>query len=255
MAFLSNRTVSPPTSLFTLKLDGSAVTPVPLTVQGAYYVSISADATKVAFNQNGDAWVQNADGSAPLQLTTTGNNGSVRISPDGKKVVVSTGNPEHISILNVDGTGMLDLTPTLPASMTDCYSAAVSADSKQVVFVCEGSSVYGIYTVKTDGTETATVTGTRTAWTDVPSFSPDNKKIFFIGENTTYNLESMNLDGSGEVVVVTNTYEGVILNSNIYYSSYSSDLELDQVFKAALDGSGAVSLSDGLHDDYLGLAQ
>ncbi len=151
----------------------------------------------------------------------------------------------------------LDLTPTLPASMTDCYSAAFSADSKQVTFVCEGSSVYGIYTVKPDGAGTATVTGTRTNWTDVPSFSPDNKKIFFIGEDntSTYNMESINLDGTGEAVVVANTYEGVILNSNIYYTFFSKQLAVNEVYKAGLDGGSPISISDGTNNDYLGLAQ
>jgi Tol biopolymer transport system component len=257
MVFLSDRTAVPATPLFRQKLDGTGVTPVPLTSGDAYYSSVSADATKVALYLNGDAWVQNADGSESLQLTTTGNIDFVRISPDGKKVVFNDGTLHHLSIINIDGTDKVDLTPTLPASMTDCFSAGFSGDGKQIAFVCEGTSVYGIYTVKTDGTGTATVTASRTKWTDLPSFSPDNKKVFFIGEDdtNTYNVESINLDGSGDVVVVPNTYEAVVLNSNIYYASYSSQLELYQVYKAGMDGSGVISLSDGTHTDYLGLAQ
>jgi Tol biopolymer transport system component len=270
MAFLSDsRTVSPPTNLFIQKLDGTGVTPVPLTDQNPYYPSLSADATKIAFSQAGDAWVMNADGSGALQLTTTGNIEFVRISPDGKKVLISEGalrgkkihisdgSSPHLSIINVDGTGLLNLTPTLPASMTDCYAAAFSADSTQVVFVCDGSSIYGIYTVNPDGTGTATVTNTRTDWTDVPSFSPDNKKIFFVGlgAGKTYDYESVNLDGSGDTVIVPNTEEAIILNSNIYYTFYSTDLKLDQIYKAGLDGSGAAPISDGTNDDYLGLEQ
>ena len=256
MVFLSDRTVAPPTALFIQKLDGTGVTPVPSTAGNPYYISVSADATKVALYISGDAWVQNADGSGALQLTTTGNNDFVRISPDGKKVVVIDGSPTHVSIIGVDGTGRLDLTPTLPASMTACYSAAFSADSKQIAFVCEGSSVYGIYTVNADGTGTATVSDTRTVWTDLPSFSPDNKKIFFIGQGQGENddFESVNLDGSGGTVILPDTYEAVILNSSVYYTFYSTQLSLYQVYKAGLDGSSPISLSDGLHEDYLGLA-
>ena len=259
MTFLSNRTVSPPTEMFTQKLDGTGVTPVPLTNQNPYYVSISADAKKVAFYQNGDAWVMNADGSGALQLTTDQEDEFARISPDETKILVSDGSPEHVSIMNVDGTGKLDLTPTLPASMTNCYAPAFSADSALVVFVCEGSTNYGIYTVKPDGTGTATVTNTLTTWTDLPSLSPDNKKVYFIsessGEGQPETFSSMNLDGSGETVILPNTYEAIILGSNIYYTFYSTALQLNQVYKAGLDGSGAVSLSDGLHSDYLGIAE
>jgi Tol biopolymer transport system component len=257
MVFLSNRTVSPATNLFIQTLAGTTVTPVPTIASDAYYSSVSADATKVAFYQGGDAWVENADGSSALQLTTTGRIDFVRISPNGKKVAFNDETLGHLSIINIDGTDPLDLTPTLPTNMTSCYSAGFSADSTQIAFVCEGDTDYGIYTVKADGTGMTTVTATRTAWTDLPSFSPDNTKIFFIGQGSgeTYDVESISLTGTGDVVVVTNTYEAEIINSNIYYTFTPTGLEVTQVYKAALDGSNPVSLSDGLHNDYLGLAQ
>jgi Tol biopolymer transport system component len=257
MVFLSNRTASPATNLFIQTLAGTGVTPVPSTTAEVYYVSVSADATKAAFDQSGDAWVENVDGSSALQLTTTGRIDFVRISPNGKKVVFNDTTLGHLSIINIDGTDVLDLTPTLPMNMTSCYSAGFSADSTQIAFVCEGETDYGIYTMKADGTGMTTVTATRTAWTDLPSFSPDNTKIFFIGEGSgeTYDVESISLTGTGDVVVVTNTYEAEVINSNIYYTFTPTGLEVSQVYKAGLDGSNPVSLSDGLHTDYLGLAQ
>jgi hypothetical protein len=68
-------------------------------------------------------------------------------------------------------------------------------------------------------------------------------------------VESISLTGTGDVVVVTNTYEAEVINSNIYYTFTPTGLEVSQVYKAGLDGSNPVSLSDGLHTDYLGLAQ
>jgi len=262
VAFLSNRTVVPVTNLFSSKLDGTSVTPVPLTGSNAYYASLSADAKKVAFYLQSDAWVQNADGTGVLNLTTNSSSASevnfVRISPNAKQVIYGENNDEHLHIINVDGTGDVDLTPTLPTGMTDCYSAGFSSDNKKIAFVCEGAGVFGIYTVKPDGTGTTTVTATRTVWTDLPSFTPDGKKIVFVGFDTTnsvYDVESVSLDSSGNAVLVSNTYEAVVLNSTLYYTFNDTNLELNQVYKASLDGTNAVSISDGLHDDYLGLAQ
>jgi hypothetical protein len=57
------------------------------------------------------------------------------------------------------------------------------------------------------------------------------------------------------VAVIANTYEAEVINSNIYYTFNPTGLEVNQVYKAGLDGSNPVSLSDGTHNDYLGLAQ
>jgi Tol biopolymer transport system component len=261
LTFLSDRTVSPATIMFASKLDGTTVTPVASTASQPYYPSISADAKTVAFYDQSDAWVQKADGTGVLNLTTTTRSNSevnfVRISPNGKQVVFSENNDGHVHIINVDATGDLDLIPTFPTGMTDCYTAAFNASSTLVAFVCSGGANYGIYTVKPDGTAMTTVTATRTAWTDLPSFTPDGKKIVFIGENisSVLDVESINLDGSGDTVLVSNTYEAAVINSTLYYTFNDTNLKLNQVYKANLDGTHAVSISDGLHTDYLGLSQ
>jgi len=259
LTFISNRTVTPPTTLFWSKLDGSAVTAVPLSSNNVYYPSISADGTVVAFYSNSDAWVQKTDGSGALNLTTTTPSASevnfVRISPNGKLVLFSENNADHIHLIKVDGTGDLDLTPTFPTGMNYCYSASFNAGSTLIAFVCEGATNWGIYTIKPDGTAITTVTGTRTVWTDLPSFTPDGKKIIFVGTtNDTNDIESVNLDGSGDTVLIPVSYEATVLNSTLYYTFNDTTLELNQVYKAGLDGSNPVSISDGLHDDYLGLS-
>ena len=71
LVFISNRTVVPATTLFSSKLDGTTVTPVPSTASSLYYPSISADAKTVAFYDQADAWVQMADGTGLLNLTST----------------------------------------------------------------------------------------------------------------------------------------------------------------------------------------
>jgi hypothetical protein len=259
--FVSNRTATPPTTIFSSKLDGTAVTPVPSTASSPYYPSTSVDGKTVAYYDQNNAWVQKADGTGVLDLTTATSSASevnfVRISPDGKRVLFSEFNDNHIHIINVDGTGDLDLTPTLPTGMTDCYSGGFNATSTLIVFVCAGASNYGLYTIKPDGSAVTTVTATIAIWADLPSFTPDGKKIVFIGEDgsSVVDVESINLDGSGDTVLVSNVYEAVVLNSNLYYTFHDTTLNLNQVYKADLDGRHAVSISDGLHDDYLGISQ
>lgn len=257
LVFYSSRIVSPPTNIFTSKLDGTSITPVPGGAN-AYYMSVSADGTKVAFYYSGNAWAQNADGTGAVQLTNDSETNFVRISPDGKMILYEEYNDDHLHVIMSDGTADRDLTPTLPAGMTECYSGAFSADNTRITFVCAGGPNYGIYTIKTDGTGIATVTATRTLWTDLSQFSPDGKKIFFIGfddTNKVYDVESINLDGTGGVSVVSDTYEVVIENSTLYYTVFSTGLNHYQVFKANLDGTSAAAITDGAQDDYLALAQ
>ena len=256
VAFVSSRTVSPATPLFTSKLDGTAVTPVPGVASNPYFPSISADGKTVAYYQAGDIWVQKTDGTGLLKLTTTANENFSRISPNGKKVLYEDNSVGHLHILNADGTGDTDLTPTLPSGMGVCYSAAFSSDSAQIVFVCSGQAIYGIYTAKADGTGMKTVTATRATWTDTPSFTPDNKKILVASRNSAnvWNVASLNLDGTGETLMATGAYESEVLNSTLYYTNFNSTTSLYQVYKSNLDGTNAVLVSDGTSTDYLGLS-
>jgi Tol biopolymer transport system component len=253
LAFLSNRSASPATPLFSAKLDGTSVTAIPSTNNSVYYPSYSADFQWIAYYSQGDAWVQKADGTGLLQLTNTANNNFVRIFPNGKKVLY-TDNAGHVQTIHVDGTAATDLTPTLPTGITDCYSAGFSADSSKIVIACEGASVWNIYTLKSDGTGLKLVLS-RTAWTDTPSFSPDGSKIYFaadVASNTS--IESVNIDGTGEIVIIPVSYEAIVLNSSLYYSFYNTGLGMTQVYKSKLDGTSPTSISDGTSTDYLALS-
>ena len=284
LAFISERTVSPATPLFVMNLDGSSVTPIPFSTTSVGFPSVSADLKTVAFlSWNDDnVWVSNADGSTQTSLTTDGESYAPRISPNGKKIVYShnDGTQWGIWIMNADGSGTLNLTSVLPTGMTDCYVASFSADSSLIVFTCysNNSQSTGLYTVKADGTNTTTV-ATQSGYFDTPAFTPDGKQILFINYPgasaqsrhgfkrghiphrraaaptvSTQGLSSINLDGSNQTLLVANVYEAQILNSTLYYTLYDTTLSLDQIYKANLDGSGSVSLSDGTAYDYLGLS-
>jgi Tol biopolymer transport system component len=278
VAFLSNRTSDPVTSLFRMNLDGSSISPVPFSSSNVWSPSISADFKTVVFISGGDIWVSNADGSTQTQVTTDTDVYSAKVSPDGKKIVYGLydGSEYQLWTMNVDGTGSLNLTSTMPAGMVGCYTGSFSADSMKIAFACYGSSTYGLFYTKADGTNTVI---TQSAFIQTPMFSPDGKQILFItfgdiGSNyrphfsrvhsfvrrhtsspdpVNQGIASINIDGTNGTIIVPNTYELELLNSTLYYTFYSSDLSRDQIYKSNLDGSGAVSISDGTADDYLGV--
>jgi len=281
MPFASDRTVSPTTPLFLMNLDGSSVTPVAASLTNIYSPSISADFKTVAFTSSGNIWVSSADGATQTQLTSDGNTYYAKLSPDGKKIVYGLWNNSNYEfwVMSADGTGNLNLTSTMPDGMLGCYSGSFSADSSKIAFACYGNSTYGLYLVKPDGTGTATVT-TQSGFVDVPMFTPNGKQILFAtwpgptakrrpGFNQAHSaahshaapsslsgqgIASINLDGSNATLLVTNAYEAEILNSTLYYTFYSSDLGLYQIYKSNLDGTNAASISDGTADDYLYLS-
>lgn len=253
--FVSNRTVTPATFLFTSNIDGTNITPIPFTTTNVWELSISADAKTAAFLANAagttSIWVENTDGTGQKQLTSPTNPYWARISPNGKKILYND-NTWHISVINPDGTGNLDLTPTLPTGMSQCYDASFSGDSLQVAFTCYGSAGgYGIYTVKVDGTGLKTVeTRSSSNWADFAWLTPDGKKIVFIGNfSTGTGVGSVNIDGTAETLLIPNQDELVVLNSNLFYANTCSATR--QVFKSNLDGTNSVQISDSTNSSDL----
>lgn len=260
LAFFSDRKVNPVTNLFLMNLDGSNVTPVPFN-GSIYSPSSSADLKTIAFDGSGNYWVSNVGGSTQTQLTGTNGGYSIRVSPNGKKLVYNSQdlvtNDYHLWIANVDGTGALDLTSTMPPAMTQCYAGSFSADSAKVVMSCQGSGTAGIFIIKPDGTGLTTVT-TEGNFVDTPAFTPDGKKILYVsysltGPSTT-GIVSVNLDGSGLTVLVNDAFELEILNSNLYYTLFDSVAGNNRIYKAKVDGTGAVALTDGSSGDSLSLS-
>ncbi len=253
LAFHSNRTVDPATNLFLMNVDGSSVDPVASASGNLYSPTVSADLKTIAYTVDENIWTSKTDGSVQTELTTLGTSYSLRLSPDGKKIVFNQRDTDHydIWIMNVDGTQALNLTSSLPAGMTNCYSASFSADSTKIVMSCEGSSLSGIFTIMPDGTGLTTVT-TSGNFVDTPAFTPDGTKVLFIAFANQAGLVSVNLDGSGQTSVAPDAYEAEILNSTLYYTAYDQNLESDRIYKANLDGTGAVALTDGTTEDYLG---
>jgi Tol biopolymer transport system component len=260
LAFYSNRTVSPTNSLFLMNLDGSGVTPVPFN-GGIYSPSTSADLSTIGFNSVSNYWVSNVAGSSQTQLSGAGTGFAIRVAPNGKKLIFNTPNgvtsQYNLWIVNVDGTGSLNLNSTMPTGMTACYTGSFSADSTKIVMNCGGPSLSGIYTINPDGTGLATVI-TQSQFVDTPGFTPDGTKILFISYILTgaqsYGIVSVNPDGSNLAVLVNGPWELEILNSSLYYTFYDSVAANNRIYKANLDGTGAVAITAGTSSDALDIA-
>ncbi len=293
MPMWSNRTVTPSTPLFTMKLDGSAVTPVQAGTSSVWGLSASADFKTIAYASGGEVWSISPTSGTPTQLTKNSANKvssyESRISPNGKKIVYTVYNSQagntSIWIMNADGSGAANLTPTLPTGMTSCYNAGVSYDGSTVAFACYGNSTYSLFTIKPDGTNLKTVL-TQSTGIDCPSFTPNGKQIIFVSygkpgsalsrsfgrmhsgwyrQNARPNVSSapansgvasVNLDGSNPTLIVPATnqiWESEVLNSNLYYVTWDNSVSYYQIFKANLDGSGSASISDGTANDELGV--
>jgi hypothetical protein len=287
LAFESNQTVSPATDLFLMNLDGTSVAPIPFSTTDVNSPSVSATSGTIAFDSDENVWVSNASGSTQTQLTTTSGSTyvySVRISPDGTKIVYGQGDEStetgDIWLVNADGSSPVNLS----SSATDvyCYSGNFSADGTQVVFMCvnEDTNVISLNTVNVDGTGLTTVFSSNATycadWCDTPAFSADGTEILFVsddvpqsaakprqpkasrsilhgkrqrpspkGPTTGYGIVSVALDGSNPTVInSTGAYELIVLNSTLFYTQYDATSEEDQIFSANLDGSSPVMLTD-----------
>ena len=81
----------------------------------------------------------NADGSGRQRVTDRlGETSFISWSRDGKRITLGLHTPfgfkhEHIYVVNLDGTGLVELTKDLPNF--DCYGGAWSPDSKKIAWL------------------------------------------------------------------------------------------------------------------------
>lgn len=285
------------TPLFTMAVGGSSLTAVSTGVTNIWGPSVTADFKTVAYATDGEVWSIAPAGGTATQLTQNAANNTAsdnaEISPNGQKIVYPLFNNAGASIwiMNADGSGSTNLTPTLPTGMTFCYVSSFSADSSQIVFACTDSSedTFSLYTMKIDGSQLTTVL-TQSTWLDSPYFTPNGKQILYTTFGTpgdaqahkvgrtgfkpmsframnshahpegipvpvsNSGIASVNIDGSNPIILLPATIlidESEVLNSNLYYTGWDPTISKWQIYKANVDGTGSVSVSDGTADDEL----
>jgi Tol biopolymer transport system component len=271
---------------------------------GTFYPSIDGKGTKVAFtsscdlvtggntDQNQELYVMNIDGTGLLQLTvSTGGIGvyNPSLGPNGQTIVfasdrdlVAGGNTDlnsEIFLVNVDGTGLTQLTHTTggdPNNFGGNSHPRLDASGHWVTFSSDRDLLPGrntdgnheLFLVRVDGTVLRQLTSTTGGY---GVFSPgsldssDSKVIFdsdrdmVAGGNLDGNsdLFMMNVDGSN-LVQLTNSTGGAgclgpVWTPNTQRVTFWSDRDFVgnnadanyEVFRMNLDGSGLVQVTAG----------
>jgi uncharacterized protein YjdB len=164
------------------------VTDIPGSELSAQY---SPDGSKIVYvsDQGGnlDVFVVNADGSNPVQITTTvALEGSPAWTPDGNQIVYESdlGGSSQIWIMNADGTEQIQLTQSDHAD----YRPSVSPDGQRVLFASSRDGNYEVYLMNLDGSNHENLT--QTAGNEmVPVWLTDSTIAFIQEQGRGRNLQ------------------------------------------------------------------
>jgi TolB protein len=189
-----NRWSGTASEIFTLGLAVDGVPPVRINAGNvSREASPSPDGTQLVFAisqrtpmgeiQN-DLYIVNRNGLNMRWLTRTdGIEDQPKWSPEGTKILFhGTTDRSDLFVINVDGTGLTNLTAGFPATMTDKRNPAWSADGSRIAFIGAVNGQHKVWVMNSDGTNARQVT-TDAGFDQTPSFSPDGEQIVFARYN------------------------------------------------------------------------
>jgi Tol biopolymer transport system component len=201
----------------------------------------SYDGTKVVWNvrnSTGGIWIMDANGDHKKELTALPSGAPSHafgpaFSPDGEHVVYcdyANGNPGsdpligiEVFVMNVNGSDKRKLTTTTVSGTTNTGTVirwsirpAYSPDGKKIVYASTQSGNSEIWVMNSDGRDQKQLTfntatnSTQGPDANFPSYSPDGKKIVFLGgwETMYGNICVMNADGSDRKQLTHNADDG-----------------------------------------------
>ena len=241
----------------------------PLQSGGAF----SPDGSRVAFvtgifNEPKTLWVRNADGSGLTSILTGDINtvngfdyelqplftGSAHLSfsPDGEKLVIAlfrqgVDNSREIFVVNVDGTGLTQLTDNDAVETEPIFSP----DGSKIAFIStrDDNQGFEIYIMNADGTNQTRLTEA-SGGNHRAAFSPDGNKITFVSlRDGNHEIYVMDADGNNEIRLTNNpgldrfptfSPDGTQI---AFTSSPNIGFQGQEIHIINVDGSGQIALT------------
>jgi len=145
---------------------------------------------------NGDwqeeMWLMNADGTEKRQIKALQGR-SPEVMQDGRLLFQTKANPSQISIANIDGSNIIQLTN----DDTNNMSPKISPDGSQIAYLSNRDGNQEVYLMNIDGSNQKRLTS-NDIYEWGPAWSVDGSKVFFSSQNVHgfYDLYKVNKDGS-----------------------------------------------------------
>ena len=147
---------------------------------GTQFVFTVAQVGMLGDMQN-DLYIVRRDGLNMRRLTSMpGIEDGPRWSPDGTKILFRAiiDDISNIYTVNVDGTGLTNITAGLPEDLGNRREPAWSPDGLRIAFIAARGMQHKVWMIDVDGSNLKQVT-TDAGFDMTPTFSPDGKKIAF----------------------------------------------------------------------------
>ena len=181
--------------IFVMNEDGSDVKR--LTKMGqCYNAHFSPDAKRIVFDNSGEIWAMNADGSAQANLTRTDDEIEMFpvFSSDGKSIAYLSASAAGFEIhaMNADGSAERVIT-----SGGFDWMPAWQPGGKKIAFASARTGLFNIWTVNADGSGLKQVTPFNDFGAVSPVWSADGKQIGMVRyAGNSWEIWAINADGS-----------------------------------------------------------
>jgi TolB protein len=139
-----------------------------------------------------EIWFMNANGSEQRQIKALEGR-APEFMQDGRLLFQSKASPSQISIANIDGSNVIQLTN----DDTNNMSPKISPDGSHIAYLSNRDGNQEVYVMNIDGSNQKRLTRNRVEeWG--PAWSTDGSKVFFSSQNVHgfYDLYKVNKDGS-----------------------------------------------------------
>ena len=124
-----------------------------------------------------EIWLMNADGTQQRQIKALEGR-APEFMPDGRLLFQSKSSPSQISIANIDGSNVIQLTN----DDTNNMSPKISPDGSQIAYLSNRDGNQEVYVMNIDGSNQKRLTFNHIEEWD-PAWSPDGSKVFFSSQN------------------------------------------------------------------------